>query len=143
VARDVLLIEDNPGDARLAQEAFRAAYGCIIQLHVVSDGVEAMAFLRREGAHRGAPTPDLILLDLNLPKISGYEVLAQVKRDDSLKMIPVVVLSSSEAAADVVKSYRLHANCYFKKPAEWDAFYTIVRAIKDFWLSAVDLPSNV
>ena len=139
--REVLLVEDSPGDVRLTQEAFREANGAI-NLHVVFDGVEAMAFLRREGAYADAPRPELILLDLNLPKMDGREVLATVKADPSLKMIPTVILTTSEAEADIVKSYELQANCYLTKPAQWDAFESLVRSINDFWLTRVKLPQR-
>ena len=139
--REVLLVEDSPGDVRLTQEAFREANDAI-NLHVVFDGVEAMAFLRREGAYADAPRPELILLDLNLPKMDGREVLATVKADPSLKMIPTVILTTSEAEADIVKSYELQANCYLTKPAQWDAFESLVRSINDFWLTRVKLPQR-
>ena len=137
--KQVLLVEDSPGDVRLTQEAFRDANRAI-NLHVVADGVEAMAFLRQEGAHVAAPRPDLILLDLNLPKKDGREVLAEIKEDGSLKTIPTVILTTSEAEADIVESYRLQANCYLTKPAQWDAFESLVRSINDFWLTRVRLP---
>ena len=136
---EVLLVEDSPGDVRLTQEAFRDANKSI-HLHVVSDGVEAMAFLRREGAHAGATRPDLILLDLNLPKMDGREVLAQIKGDGSLKTIPTVILTTSESEADIVKSYQLQANCYLSKPVQLDAFESLVGSINDFWLTKVKLP---
>ena len=139
--REVLLVEDSPGDVRLTQEAFRDANKAI-NLHVVFDGVEAMAFLRREGAYVDAPRPELILLDLNLPKMDGREVLAKVKADASLKMIPTVILTTSEAEADIVKSYELQANCYLTKPAQWDAFESLVRSINEFWLTRVKLPQR-
>ena len=138
---EVLLVEDSPGDVRLTQEAFREANRAI-RLHVASDGVEAMAFLRREGAHVDAPRPDLILLDLNLPKMDGREVLALIKEDDSLKMIPTVILTTSEAEADIVKSYQLQANCYLSKPVQLDAFESLVKSINDFWLTKVKLPQQ-
>ena len=141
VTREVLLVEDSPGDVRLTQEAFRDANKAI-NLHVVFDGVEAMAFLRREGAYADAPRPELILLDLNLPKMDGREVLATVKADASLKMIPTVILTTSEAEADIVKSYELQANCYLTKHAQWDAFESLVRSINDFWLTRVKLPQR-
>jgi CheY-like chemotaxis protein len=112
----------------------------LIQLHVAADGVEAMAFLRREGVHIHAPRPDLVLLDLNLPKMDGREVLAQIKQDDDLKMIPTLILTTSEAEADIVKSYRLQANCYLNKPVRFDAFESLVKSINDFWLTRVKLP---
>jgi two-component system, chemotaxis family, response regulator Rcp1 len=136
---EVLLVEDSPGDARLTEEAFRAG-DRPIRLHVASDGVEAMAFLRREGDHVHAPRPDIILLDLNLPKMDGREVLAQIKKDDGLKMIPTVILTTSDAGADVLISYKLQANCYLKKPAHWDSFDKLVRNRNTFWLSKVKLP---
>src|ERR1700675_4505167 len=138
---EVLLFEDSPGDVRLTQEAFRDANKSI-HLHVASDGVEAMAFLRREGAHVHAPRPDIILLDLNLPKMDGREVLAHIKEDDSLKMIPTVILTTSDAEADIVKSYQLQANCYLTKPVQLDAFESLVGSINDFWLNKVKLPQQ-
>jgi two-component system, chemotaxis family, response regulator Rcp1 len=137
----VLLVEDSPGDVRLTQEAFRDANQSIL-LHVASDGVEAMAFLRHEGAHLHAPRPDLILLDLNLPKMDGREVLAHIKEDDNLKTIPTVILTTSDAESDVVKSYQLQANCYLTKPVELDAFEGLVKSINDFWLTKVKLPQQ-
>ena len=136
---EVLLVEDSPGDVRLTREAFRDANRSI-HLHVASDGVEAMAFLRRDGVHVHAPRPDLILLDLNLPKMDGREVLAHIKDDDSLRTIPTVILTTSEAEADVVTSYQLHANCYLSKPVQLDAFENLVKSINDFWLTKVRLP---
>jgi len=136
---EVLLVEDSPGDVRLTQEAFRDANRSV-RLHVASDGVEAMAFLRHEGAYVNAPRPDLILLDLNLPKMDGREVLAQIKEDDTLKTIPTVVLTTSDAEADISKSYQLQANCYLNKPVELDAFEALVKSINDFWLTTVHLP---
>ena len=136
---EVLLVEDSPGDVRLTQEAFRDANKSV-HLHVASDGVEAMAFLRHERAHVHAPRPDLILLDLNLPKMDGREVLANIKRDDGLKTIPTIILTTSEAEADIVKSYQLQANCYLTKPGQLEAFETLVKSINDFWLTKVKLP---
>ena len=136
---EVLLVEDSPGDVRLTQEAFRDANRSV-RLHVASDGVEAMAFLRHEGAYVNAPRPDLILLDLNLPKMDGREVLAQIKEDDSLRTIPTVVLTTSDAEADISKSYQLHANCYLNKPVQLDAFEALVKSINEFWLKDVKLP---
>jgi two-component system, chemotaxis family, response regulator Rcp1 len=138
----VLLVEDSPGDVRLTQEAFREANKAI-QLNVVVDGVEAMAFLRREGIHVHAPRPDLILLDLNLPKMDGREVLAHIKEDDSLKLIPTVILTTSDAEADIVKSYQLQANCYLNKPVQLDAFENLVKSVNDFWLTKVKLPQQM
>jgi two-component system, chemotaxis family, response regulator Rcp1 len=137
----VLLVEDSPGDVRLTQEAFREANRAI-QLHVANDGVEAMAFLRQQGPHAMAPRPDLILLDLNLPKMDGREVLAHIKEDDGLKTIPTVILTTSEAEADIVKSYELQANCYLSKPVELDAFEALVKSINDFWLTKAKLPQR-
>jgi CheY-like chemotaxis protein len=139
--KEVLLVEDSPGDVRLTKEAFLDANSSI-HLHVVSDGVEAMAFLRREGAQGRAPRPDLILLDLNLPKMDGREVLANIKEDASLKTIPTVILTTSEAEADILKSYQLQANCYLSKPAQLDAFESLVKSINDFWLTKVKLPQQ-
>ena len=135
----ILLVEDSPGDVRLTQEAFRAANSAI-QMHLVSDGVEAMALLRHQGAHTQAVRPDLILLDLNLPKMDGREVLAQIKSDDSLKTIPTLILTTSDAEVDIARSYQLHANCYLTKPAQWDAFDSLVKSINDFWLTKAKLP---
>ena len=137
--KEVLLVEDSPGDVRLTQEAFRDANKSV-HLHVASDGVEAMAFLRHERAHVHVPRPDLILLDLNLPKMDGREVLANIKRDDGLKTIPTIILTTSEAEADIVKSYQLQANCYLTKPGQLEAFETLVKSINDFWLTKVKLP---
>jgi CheY-like chemotaxis protein len=137
----VLLVEDSPGDARLTQEAFREA-NVTIKLHVAPDGVEAMAFLKREGDHADAPRPDLILLDLNLPRMDGREVLALIKGDDNLRSIPTVILTTSEAEADIVKSYDLQANCYLSKPVQLDSFVGLVKSISDFWLTTAKLPRN-
>lgn len=136
---DVLLIEDSPGDVRLTQEAFREANSAI-RLHVASDGVEAMAFLQREGAHARSPRPDIILLDLNLPRMDGREVLARIKEDDKLKTIPVVILTTSDAEADITKSYQLNANCYLTKPVQLDQFESLVKSINEFWLTKARLP---
>jgi chemotaxis family two-component system response regulator Rcp1 len=136
---EVLLVEDSPGDVRLTREAFRDA-NMSIHLHVASDGAEAMAFLRHEGIHAAAPRPDLILLDLNLPRMDGREVLAHIKEDSSLKRIPTVILTTSEAEADIVKSYQLQANCYLSKPVQLDAFESLVKSINDFWLTKAKLP---
>jgi CheY-like chemotaxis protein len=141
VPLQVLLVEDSPGDIRLTQEAFRDANSSV-QLHVAFDGVEAMAFLRREGAHVHAPRPDLILLDLNLPRMDGREVLAQIKSDEALKTIPTVILTTSEEEGDITKSYQLHANCYLNKPVQLDAFEGLVSTINDFWLTMVKLPQQ-
>jgi chemotaxis family two-component system response regulator Rcp1 len=138
---EVLLVEDSPGDVRLTQEAFHEA-NKEIHLHVASDGVEAMAFLRQQGLHAHAPRPELILLDLNLPKMDGREVLALIKEDLNLKTIPTVILTTSEAEADIVKSYQLQANCYLSKPVQLDAFEALVKSINDFWLTKVKLPQQ-
>jgi chemotaxis family two-component system response regulator Rcp1 len=135
----VLLVEDSPGHVRLTREAFREATTSI-HLDVVSDGAEAMAFLRREGAHIHALRPDVILLDLNLPKIDGREVLAYIKADVGLKTIPTIVLTTSDAEADIVNSYQSHANCYLSKPMQLDEFEKTVKSISDFWLTKVKLP---
>ena len=139
--REVLLIEDSPGDVRLTQEAFRDANGAI-RLHVVADGVEAIAFLKKEGSHAYAPRPDIILLDLNLPKMDGREVLAYIKSDSVLKTIPTVILTTSGAETDIVKSYQLQANCYLTKPVQFDEFASLVKIINDFWLTRVKLPQQ-
>jgi CheY-like chemotaxis protein len=136
---EVLLVEDSPGDVRLTQEAFRDA-NTSIHLHVASDGVEAMQFLRREGVHAHAPRPDLILLDLNLPRMDGREVLMAIKQDPDLATIPVVILTTSIAEADIAKSYELQANCYLSKPVQLEAFDSLVRSINDFWLTKAKLP---
>jgi two-component system, chemotaxis family, response regulator Rcp1 len=138
---EILMVEDSPGDVRLTLEALKEAK-VLNNFSVVEDGVEAMAFLRREGKHADAPRPDLILLDLNLPKKDGREVLAEVKSDDSLKAIPVVVLTTSQAEQDIVRSYQLHANCYITKPVDLDQFMTVVRSVESFWLTVVQLPPN-
>jgi len=138
---DVLLVEDSIGDVRLTQEALREANRAI-HLHVAVDGIEAMSFLRREGPHARAPRPDLILLDLNLPKMDGREVLAQIKADDSLKTIPTIILTTSEAEADITKSYQLQANCFLSKPVQLEAFESLVKSINDFWLTKAKLPQQ-
>jgi chemotaxis family two-component system response regulator Rcp1 len=135
----ILLVEDSSGDVRLTQEAFRDA-NSLIELHIASDGVEAMAFLKRKGPYIRAPRPDLILLDLNLPKMDGREVLAQIKEDVGLRTIPTLILTTSDAEADVLKSYELQANCYLNKPVRFDAFESLVNSINDFWLTKVKLP---
>lgn len=139
--KEVLLVEDNPGDVRLTREAFRDTSGAI-RLHVVSDGVEALAFLRRKTPHVHAPRPDLILLDLNLPKMDGREVLVQLKQDIGLKTIPAIILTTSEADADIAKSYQLGANCYLCKPVQLEAFESLVKSINDFWLTHARLPQQ-
>jgi CheY-like chemotaxis protein len=136
---DVLLVEDSPGDVRLTREAFREANGAV-RLHVAADGVEAMEFLHREGEHADAPRPDFILLDLNLPRMDGREVLANIKADASLHTIPTVILTTSEADADVLRSYELNANAYLRKPVTLEAFEALVKSINEFWLTQVVLP---
>ncbi|MGK2851163.1 MAG: response regulator [Candidatus Limnocylindrales bacterium] len=137
----VLLVEDSPGDVRLTREAFREA-NMLIRLHVATDGVEAMAFLRREGRHSEAPRPDFILLDLNLPRMDGREVLSSIKEDESLKIIPTVTLTTSDAEADIVLSYELRANSYLSKPVQLDKFENLVKSINDFWLTKAKLPHS-
>jgi len=136
---EILLVEDNPGDVRLTQEALKEGK-VYNNLHWAKDGVEALEFLRRQGKHAKAPRPDIILLDLNLPKKDGREVLAVVKNDADLKHIPVVVLTTSEAEEDVLKSYSLHANCYVTKPVDLEKFIHVVQSIDRFWLTVVTLP---
>ena len=138
---EILLVEDSPGDVRLTQEAFREANGTV-RLHVASDGVEAMAFLRKTGTHTGVPRPDLILLDLNLPRMDGREVLTLIKEDEDLRTIPIIILTTSEAEIDIVKSYQLKANCYLSKPVELEAFYSLVKKINEFWLTTAKLPGS-
>ena len=138
---DVLLIEDSPGDVRLTQEVFRES-ALPITLHVVADGVEAMAYLRKEGAYANVPRPDFILLDLNLPRMDGREVLAHIKGDRGLKLIPTVILTTSAAEADVVKSYELRANAFLSKPVQLAEFQSLVMSIGDFWLRKAELPSR-
>jgi chemotaxis family two-component system response regulator Rcp1 len=136
---EVLLVEDSPGDVRLTQEAFRNA-GTRINLHVATDGVAAMTFLKQLGDHGQALRPDFILLDLNLPKMDGREVLAHIKEDASLKTIPTIILTTSEAEADILKSYQLQANCYLNKPVQLEAFEAVVKTINEFWLTMAKLP---
>ena len=136
---EVLLVEDSPGDVRLTREAFKDAK-VHINLHVAPDGAEAMDFLNRQGKHSNVPRPDLILLDLNLPKKDGREVLEEIKQSPRLKSIPVVILTTSASDADILRSYRLHANCYITKPVGLDGFLQIVHSIDNFWLSVVKLP---
>ena len=136
---EILLVEDNPGDMRLTKEALKEGK-VYNNLHWAHDGVEALEFLRREGKHAKAPRPDIILLDLNLPKKDGREVLSVIKNDDQLKHIPVVVLTTSKAEEDVVRSYNLHANCYVTKPVDLEKFISVVHAIDRFWLTVVTLP---
>ena len=136
---EILLVEDSPSDALLTREALNTCK-LLNKLHVVDNGVDAIAFLRREGPFASEPRPDLILLDLNLPKRDGREVLREIKADDDLRVIPVVVLTSSDAKEDILKSYKLNANCYITKPVEFDNFVKVVRSIREFWFAAVTLP---
>ena len=138
-AIEILLVEDNPGDVRLTREVLREGK-VRNNLHVVGDGVEAMSFVYRQGVYANAPRPDLILLDLNLPKKNGREVLAELKSDLLLLSIPVVVLTTSDAEEDVLRAYECHANCYITKPVDFDQFVRVVRSIEDFWFTVVRLP---
>jgi chemotaxis family two-component system response regulator Rcp1 len=139
VLKEVLLVEDSPGDVRLTREAFRD-FDQTVRLHVAMDGVDAIAFLRHEGHYANAPRPDFILLDLNLPKMDGREVLAHIKEDIGLKSIPTIILTTSEAEVDILKSYQLQANCYLNKPVQLDAFENMVKTVNDFWLTMAKLP---
>jgi len=136
--KEVLLVEDSPGDVRLTPEAFRD-FDQTVRLHVAIDGVDAMAFLRHEGAYANAPRPDFILLDLNLPKMDGREVLASIKKDESLKTIPTIILTTSDAEVDIAKSYQLQANCYLVKPVQLAEFENLIKSTSDFWLTKVKL----
>jgi chemotaxis family two-component system response regulator Rcp1 len=138
---EILMVEDNPGDVRLAQETLKDSKVCNT-LHVAEDGVEALDFLHQRGRYAEAPRPDLILLDLNLPKKNGREVLEEIKQDPFLKTIPVVILTTSKAEEDVLRAYRLHANCYITKPVDLSQFIKIVRTIEEFWLTIATLPQG-
>jgi chemotaxis family two-component system response regulator Rcp1 len=138
---DILLVEDNPGDIRLTVEAFKEGK-CCNTLHVVKDGEEVMHFLRKQDRYADAPRPDLILLDLNLPKRDGRSVLQEIKTDPELKRIPIVILTTSKAEEDILRTYDLHANCYITKPVDIEEFITITRSIENFWLSIVKLPDR-
>lgn len=138
---DILLVEDNPGDVRLAKEALKESK-LLNKLYQVEDGMKAMAFLRQEGDYADVPRPDLVLLDLNLPRKDGREVLAEIKADESLGRIPVVILTVSRAEEDILKSYNLHANCYISKPFDMEQFVKVVKSIEDFWFSIVKLPQE-
>jgi CheY-like chemotaxis protein len=138
-AVDILLVEDNPGDVRLTKEALRDAK-VLNEIYVAKDGVEAMEFLNKKGKFTEAPTPDMILLDLNLPRKDGREVLAEVKKDPKLKHIPVIVLTTSKADEDIIKTYNLHANAYITKPVDLNRFVEIIHALEDFWFTIVKLP---
>jgi len=141
-AAEFLLVEDNPGDVRLTCEALTESK-VKNNLSIVGDGMEAMAFLRREGTYADAPRPDVILLDLNLPKKNGLEVLAEIKADANLKRIPVVIITSSEAEQDVLRTYDLHVNCYVNKPVDLEQFIRVVQSVETFWLTIVKLPSEI
>lgn len=136
---EILLVEDNPGDVRLAQEALKEGKMCN-NLNVAGDGMEALCFLHREGKYTNAPRPDIILLDLNLPKKDGREVLMEIKSDEDLKRIPVVILTTSKADEDIAGTYDLHANCYITKPVDFDQFINVIKSIEHFWLTVVKLP---
>lgn len=138
---EILLVEDNPGDVRLTREALREGK-VLNNLNVATDGQEAIEFLRREGEFKDVPRPDLILLDLNLPKKDGREILAEIKADESLKRIPIVVLTTSQAEKDIIQSYNLGVNCYITKPVDLDQFIYVVKSIEEFWLTVVTLPSE-
>ena len=138
---EILLVEDNPGDVRLTREALKEGR-LLNHINVVNDGIEAMAFLRREGKYVDAVAPELILLDLNLPKKDGREVLAEIKADPKLRRIPVVILTTSSAEEDILKTYDLHANCYVTKPVDLEQFIRVVQSIEDFWFTVVKLPSD-
>lgn len=138
---EVLLVEDNPGDVRLTEEAFREGR-VPVNLTVASDGVEAMEILNRQGEHAEKPRPELILLDLNLPRKTGREVLTEIKADETLRRIPVIVMTTSKAQLDVERAYALNANCYVAKPVDLDQFLNVVRSIEDFWLTIVSLPNH-
>lgn len=139
---EVLLVEDNPGDIRLTEEAFKeASLEC--NLHVVEDGVEALAFLNKKGKYKNVPRPDFILLDLNLPKKDGRQVLKEIKESSALKFIPVIILSTSKSEDDIIRTYNLHANCYISKPVDLDNFIEVVQNIKAFWFTIVALPKGM
>jgi len=138
---EILLVEDNPGDVRLTREALKEGR-VLNNLHVAGDGVQALEFLRRTGKFAGSPTPDLIFLDLNLPRMDGRELLAEVKGDPNLRRIPVVILTTSKAEEDILKTYDLHANCYITKPVDLDQFITVIKSVEDFWFTIVKLPSG-
>jgi two-component system response regulator len=138
---EILLVEDNPGDARLTQEVLKDSK-IRNNLHIVADGVEAMAFLRREGQYASAPRPDIILLDLNLPRMDGREVLKAIKADESLRRIPIVIMTTSDDEHDILAAYDLYANCYITKPVDFQRFIEIVKTIENFWFSIVRLPPD-
>ncbi len=138
---EILLVEDNPGDVRLTQEALKESK-VTNNLSVAEDGVEALAFLKREGKYADAPRPDLLLLDLNLPKKDGRELLEEIKANENLRRIPVVVLTTSKAEEDIVRMYNQHANCYITKPIDFDQFIEVIKSIENFWLTIVKLPTD-
>jgi len=138
---DILLVEDNPGDERLTREALKEGK-VYNNLYWARDGIEALDFLKRRGKHAAAPRPDIILLDLNLPKKDGREVLSEIKRDEELKRIPIVILTTSKAEEDVMRTYNLHANCYVTKPVDLEKFIVVVKSIDAFWLTVVTLPNG-
>ncbi len=142
MAIDILLVEDSAGDARLAMEALKDSK-VDNDIYHVQDGIEAMDFLKKQGRYKESPRPDLILLDLNLPRMDGREVLAEIKKDEDLKRIPVVVLTTSSDEADIFRSYNLHANCYITKPIDLNQFIKVIKSIESFWLSIVKLPNGV
>jgi chemotaxis family two-component system response regulator Rcp1 len=142
VTAEILLVEDNPGDVQLTMEALKECK-IINQLHVAEDGVEALDFLHRQGKYSNAPRPDLILLDLNLPRKDGREVLAEIKADEALRTIPTVILTTSSADEDLLKAYGLHANCYVTKPVDFDQFIHVVQVLEEFWFSIVKLPPKL
>lgn len=139
---DILLAEDNPGDVRLTQEAFKEAK-FLNNLYVTSDGLETMDFLRKQGKYEKMPLPDLILLDLNMPRMDGREVLSQVKSDPKLKHIPIIILTTSDSESDIINSYELHANCYITKPVDLDKFLVVIKQIENFWITVVKLPPKM
>jgi chemotaxis family two-component system response regulator Rcp1 len=139
---EILLVEDNPGDVRLTQEALKESK-VTNNLSVAEDGVEALAFLKREGKYADVPRPDLLLLDLNLPKKDGRELLEEIKADENLRRIPVVVLTTSKAEEDILRMYDQHANCYITKPIDFDQFIDVIKSIEDFWLTIVKLPTDL
>lgn len=138
---NILIVEDNSGDIVLTREAFEEV-GLSDKVHISKDGEEAMRFLRKESPFENAPTPDIILLDLNIPKKDGREILLEIKNDDDLKIIPVIILTTSKSDKDILSCYRSHANCYIEKPVDFDQFVEIISSIKDFWLNMVHLPTQ-
>ena len=140
-AIEILLVDDSPEDVELTKEALKEGR-LIHNLRVVKDGIEAMDYLKKRGAYKNAVTPDLVLLDLNMPRKNGYEVLEEIKTDEHLKVMPVAILTTSDAEADVLKTYKLHANCYITKPVDLNQFIKVVRTVEDFWFSIVKLPAK-